>query len=411
MVTNPVTLLDPEIQKCPFPLYERLRAEKPVSFMPELGGYYIATYELVQQVVTDFKRFAKKSLENDGRRYVEPSKRAQQILIENDGGLPLNSISMSNGAEHVAYRAVVNPYFRPSNIKKLEGHITTMAKELIDRLAPLGECEVVEAFSMPLPIYVICDVLGVPKAMFRTFKKWSDGVLTYVATIVSEEAAVEGAKSMVELHRYALEQVQERRAKPRDDLLTVLAQARLAGDRPLTDREIHSFVEELLVAGNETTTNSIAAGLLYLSQNPQLQAALQADMSRIPRFVEEMLRVSAPLQLNLRFALMDVEIGGVAIPAGSKVFVGLASANRDNCQFARADDVQLSRLNASTHLSFGAGEHHCLGSELARLEMQVAFREWLTRFSVSELAQDPDSIQYPSSFAVRGPLALRLRYR
>jgi cytochrome P450 len=404
------TLLDPAVQKCPFPLYQRLRQEQPVSYMPELRAYYVASYELVREIVTDFKRFAKKSAENDGRRYIEPSRAAQQILIENDGGTPLNAISQSNGEQHTAYRALVNPYFRASNIKKLEGHITMMASELIDRLAPDGECEVVEAYSMPLPIYVICDVLGVPKSMFRTFKKWSDAVLTYVAMIVSEEEAIAGAKNMVELHRYTLEQVKQRRAEPRDDLLTIVAQAKYNDERPLTDLEILSFVDELLVAGNETTTNSIGAGLLYIAQRPHLQAQLRADLNKIPRFVEEMLRLSAPLQLTSRFTLTDVEIGGVRIPAGSTIFVGLASANRDDCIYAGGAEADLSRLNASTHLTFGAGEHHCLGSELARLEMRVTFREWLKRFSHIELAQDPDTVQYPSSFALRGPLAFRLKY-
>jgi cytochrome P450 len=121
--------------------------------------------------------------------------------------------------------------------------------------------------------------------------------------------------------------------------------------------------------------------------------------------------VTAPLQIAYRYALADVNVGGVDIPAGSRIFVGLASANRDECRYPSGDQIDLNRKNAGSHITFGMGEHNCLGSELARLELRVTFREWLTRFSHIELAQDPDSIQYPSSFALRGPLAVKLRFR
>jgi cytochrome P450 len=404
-------LLDPTVQKCPFPFYERLRATAPVAFMPELGAFYISTFELGRKVLLDFTNFAKKTANNDGRRFVTPSKAAQRILIEKDVGTPLNAVSQSNGTQHVAYRGIVDPRFKLSSIRSMEASVTATALALIERFAEFGECEVVDAYAMPLPVYVILDIFGLPRSEFRAFKKFSDAVLTYMALIVPEAEAVAGAETMVQMHHHILKLAQERRRAPTDDLLSVLANAKYEGVRPLTDREICSYIDELLVAGNETTTNTISAGLLYLGQHPETQQALRANPDLIPRFVEELLRVTAPLQIGLRYALNDVNVGGVDIPAGSLVYVGLASANRDGCPFTSGDTIDLQRKNAATHLTFGAGQHHCLGSELARLELRVTFREWLANFSNIDLAQDPDTVRYPASYALRGPLAVNIRYR
>jgi cytochrome P450 len=409
MNDRPASLLDPQIQKCPFPLYKHLREAKPVSFMADLGVYYIATYDLGRQVLTDSKHFAKKTGQSDGRRFIEPSKAAVKILAESHTGTPLNPITMSEGREHAVYRGVVDARFKVSSVRKMEGFIVETARELIERFEHNGECNLVDEYSMPLPVYVISEMLGLPKSEFRTFKKWSDGVLTYMALLVPEDQAIEGAQRMVEMHQYILKKLPELRASPRDDLLSVLANVRLKDERPLTDREICSYIDELLVAGNSTTTDAISSGLLYLAQHPETYAALRASPDLVPRLVEEVLRITAPLQIAYRYALSDVIVGDVNIPAGSRVFIGLASANRDQCPYPSGDRIDLERKNAGTHITFGAGEHNCLGSELARLELRVTFREWLARFSHIELAQDPDSIEYLSSFALRGPLRVKLR--
>jgi cytochrome P450 len=351
----------------------------------------------------------KKSAENDGRRFIEPSKAAQKILMEKDLGTPLNTVSQSNGREHVAYRAIVDRRFRGANIRKLEDYVTATAKGLIERIGERTDCEAVESFCVPLPVFVIADLLGVPKAEYQTIKRWSDAVLTYTAMIVPEDVAIAGAESMVEMHRYMLDRIRERRSNPQDDVLTVLAEARFDGERPLTDREILSYIDEILVAGNETTTNTISAGLLYLAQDTALQATLRSQPALIPKFVEEILRISTPLQVALRLAVEDVNIGGIDIPKGSRILVGIGSCNRDDDSFPTAERIDLERRNAGTHLTFGGGEHHCLGADLARLELRVAFRLWLAEFSRIELAQHGSSVQYPSSFALRGPLSLKLR--
>jgi len=293
----------------------------------------------------------------------------------------------------------------------MESFIANLAGELIDGFAPAGECEAVSTFTMPLPTFVIADMLGIPRSNYDNFKKWSDAVLTYVAVVVPEEQAIAGAESMVDMHRYLVDLLKKRRSDPRDDLLTVISQAKYMDERPLTDLEAVSMIMQLLVAGNETTTNGLGAGLQYLAENPSMQATLRQRPELLPKFVEEMLRISTPLQVALRRTISEVTIGGVNIPAGSQVLVSLGSANADERKFAEPDLVDLERGNAGAHLTFGSGTHHCMGAELARLEMRESFRAWLNRFSHIELAQDRDSIEYQPSWVLRGPVSLRLRFR
>jgi cytochrome P450 len=407
MTERAPSLTDPEVQQCPYPFYAKLREESPVTFMPQLGVYYIANYDLGRKVLIDSKRFVKRSPEGDGRRYIEPNKAAQELLRQKDFGLPISMMSHKEGKEHKMGRSIVDSYFHANTVRNMADYVTGVATELLDRLDGKTEIEVVFDFAIPLPVYVIADIMGVPKSEYKTFKRWSDGVVTYLALQVPEKESIEGAEAMIEMHRYMVDQVHARRNEPRDDLLTTLAQAEYDG-RPLTDHEICGFTDEILVAGNETTTSTIAAGLLELAQNPQLQSRLRAQPDLIPKFVEEILRVSSPLQITLRLALEDVNVGGVDIPAGSKIFVGLGSGNRDERAFAKADDVDTDRA-PKAHMTFGAGLHHCLGAELARLELRIAFGLWLTRFSKIELARPNEPVVYPASHAIRGPTAVNLK--
>lgn len=407
-MTQATSLKDPEVQQCPYPFYAKLRAEEPVKFMPELGVYYIASYDLGRTVLIDSKRFGKATQGGDGRRYIEPHPKAMELLREKDFGLPMSMMSNRDGAEHKKGRAILDGYFRASTVQKMADYVSETATDLLDRLKGRSEVEVVADFAIPLPVYVIADVMGIPRSEYKTFKRWSDGVVTYLAMQVPEKESIEGAEAMLEMHKYMVAEVHKRRVEPRDDLLTTLAQGLYDG-RPLTDHEICGFTDEVLVAGNETTTSTITAGLLELARNQELQAKLRAQPELIPKFAEETLRVSSPLQVTLRRALVDVIIGGVEIPAGSKIFIGLGSANRDDCAFAQADKLDPERTSDKTHVTFGAGVHHCLGAELARLELRTAFDLWLKRYSKIELAQPADSIEYPASYAIRGPKAVRLR--
>ncbi len=408
MTSANASLLDPEAQTCPHQFFAKLRKQAKVHHMPDMGLYFITDYALGRKVLVDSRRFAKKTAENDGRRYIEPNEAAQEILRTKDVGTPISLMAQKDGKEHRDYRSIVNAYFQSGAVRPMAAYVAETSAKLLGDIAAGSVVDVVDAYGVPLPVYVIADMLGVPRSEYRRFKAWSDAVLTYTAVQVGEEEAIAGAELMVEMHKYMLEQIELRRRERRDDLLNVLAYAEYEG-RPLTDRELCGFTDELLVAGNETTTNAFAAGMLQLASEPDLQARLRAEPDNIEKFVEEVLRVGTPLQVTLRYALEDVEVGEVTIPKGSKVFVGLASANRDECIYADAERINLDRENVRPHITFGAGEHHCLGAELARLELRIAFAAWLSKFKSITLAQSKDSIAYPKSYAVRGPLGLKLR--
>lgn len=410
MVRTAAGLLDPQIQRCPYPLYKKLRAEKPVSFMTDLGMYYVASYQLGRQILTDPRQFLNGTTAGDGRIFVEPSEAAQKILREKNGALPLTPFTTTNGAEHRGYRAVVELAFKVSSIRKMESFIASLAAELVESIAHAGECEVVSKFTMPLPTFVIADMLGIPRSNYDNFKKWSDAVLTYVALTVPEEQAVAGAESLVEMHHYMADLLRQRRKEPRDDLLTIISQAKYMGERPLSDLEAVSMIMQILVAGNETTTNSLGVGLEYLATNPSMQTTLRERPELLPKFVEEVLRISTPLQVVLRRTIADISLGGVDIPAESLILISLGSANADECKFAQAETINLERPTVGAHLTFGSGPHHCIGAELARLEMRESFRAWISRFSHIELAQPRDSIEYRASWVLRGPVSLRLQY-
>lgn len=404
-MTKP-NLLDPEIQQCPFSFYEQLREAAPVSYMPELNAYYVASYDLARTVLIDAKRFAKRSAEGDGRKYITPNPKAQELLQTKGVGLPLSMMSLRDGADHRALRGLVDKFFKPRAVVQMEAYVEETVADLLDRLKGRSEIEVVGDFAVPLPLYIIADLMGVPKSDYLDFKRWSDGVVTYMAMSVPEPQAIAGAEAMIEMHRYTLAEVAKRRAEPKDDLMNSLATAEYQG-RPLTDREICGFMDELLAAGNETTTSALSAGLLMLARDQALQARLRADPELIGKFVDELLRLESPLQITLRFSIEDVELGGVLIPGGSNIFVSLGSANRDGCAFADPEQMDLARPGDRTSFTFGAGAHHCLGAELSRLEQKIAFRQWLERYSRIELA-DPD-VSYPASYAIRGPKSVKLR--
>jgi cytochrome P450 len=403
------TLIDPSGKGCPFPVYERLREHEPVSFMPDIGMFFVARYDLAKEVLRNTAQFSNQSAERDGRLFVEPSKAAQQILITEGFGTTVPTMVTNDPPAHSAYRKLVEHAFRASRVRQMESYVQRIASELVDRFADKGECEAIADFAVPLPLFVISDMLGIPRSDYLRFKSWSDAWLTLLALTASEEESVDAAHRVVDMHHYFVAAMAERRAEPRDDLLTDLVQASYENERPLSDREILSILDQLLVAGNETTTNGIAGGLKLLAENGELASRLGEDRTLIPKFVEEVLRLEAPVQCLIRFVHSDVELAGVKIPAGSKLLVGLASANRDCAKFDEADEVDVARRNGGAHFAFGTGIHHCVGSELARLELRETFGVWLSRFSSISLAGSAEDIVYLPSFGVRGPRALPLR--
>ncbi len=379
------SLFDPEVIKCPYPTYEEMRRERPVAYMPELKAYFVSRYDLVKSILID-RRFEKGSAEKDGRKFVVPSEAAKKILLEDaEIGLPIHCLAESAGKIHMAYRQLADPFVNRKGAAAIQQIIESYASRLLDTIEKAGECDVVSEFSSPYAVSIISDLIGFPESLRPTIKAYADAALTYLTYVTSEEQAVAGAKMMVKT-------------------------STIEG-RPLSEKEVCYIVEELVVGGNETTANAINNGLLFLAQHPELQAKLRAQPDQVASFVEEILRLHPPINSAHRFTVEDVEIEGVKIPKGTKLYLGTASANRDEAKFTCPADFDPQRKGLAQQVTFGGGEHFCLGANLTKIEQNVAYTGWLKRFSSIELAQPVESIEYHNTFASRAPISVKVRVR
>jgi cytochrome P450 len=308
----------------------------------------------------------------------------------------------SDPPDHERLRRLVNKAFTARRVERLRPRITAITTELLDGMSTRPEVDLLASFAFPLPITVICELLGVPAADRDDFRTWS-------ATAVSDTASLELSQAHAgALVRYFTALLAAKRHEPADDLLSALIAARDDGDR-LSENELVSMAFLLLVAGHETTVNLIASGTLALLLNPGELARLQADPSLLGGAVEELLRYVNPVNnATFRFAAEPVEIGGVRIRQGDLVLVALSSANRDPSRFGDPDRLDVGRDN-SGHLAFGHGIHYCLGAPLARLEAEIAFSHLLARFGSMRLAVPAGSLRWRPSSLIHGLESLPVR--
>jgi cytochrome P450 len=277
-----------------------------------------------------------------------------------------------------------------------------------------GEMEVARDFSVPLPMMVIAEMIGIPSDDWSRFRHWSDVILKLSYTMRGMEADEEGANAMAgftavteEMDGYLEEMIAQRRTEPKDDLLTRLINAEVDGER-LTHAEILGFFQLLVVAGQETTTNLINNALLCLLENPTELARLRAAPTLLPSAIEEVLRYRSPLQWIMRTPRRDTEMAGQLIPAGNLILAMLGSANRDPRQFPDPARFDITR-DPNPHVAFGHGIHFCLGAALARMETRIALTEFLDHFREFALASS-EPWQPRKALHVHGPIQLPIRF-
>lgn len=310
--------------------------------------------------------------------------------------------------DHTRLRKLVSKAFAPRVVSALQPDIRSLVDGLLDRVAEKDQFEVVEDFAYPLPVAVICRLLGVPLEDEPQFSRASAllaQALDPFSTItgVPAEVANERQQAGTWLRDYFHGLIDKRRSRPGEDLLSGLIAVEESGDQ-LTEEEIVSTCNLLLIAGHETTVNLIGNAVLAMLRNPGQWAALGADADRAPAIVEETLRYDPPVQLAGRIALADMVIGGVEVPAGDVMMLLLAGANRDPAEYDRPDVFDPDRKNLR-HLGFGRGAHYCLGAPLARLEASVALAAVAARFPNARLDGEP---QYKTNVTLRGLSRLTL---
>jgi len=295
--------------------------------------------------------------------------------------------------DHTRLRKLVGKAFTMRTIARLRPRIEQVAAGLADAMAAAGpSVDLLDEFAFPLPMTVICEILGVPQGRREEFRDWSNTLLSGAGD--EERGAAAGAMA-----QFLSQLVADKAANPGDDMLSDIVRASEDGDT-LSPGETTAMAFLLLVAGHETTVNLIGNGMLALLRHPDQRARLREDPDLIPGAVEEFLRYDGPVNLaTFRFTTEPVEIAGTTIPKGEFVLVSLIGANRDPERFADADRLDVER-DASGHLAFGYGIHHCLGAPLARLEGEIAFRTLLDRFP--DLALDGDPGAFRMSTLIHG---------
>src|SRR6185437_10998342 len=361
-----------EMRRDPYPMYAMMRAGAPVLHVPGANLWAVLDYEGVRRTLTDHEAFSSNAA---------PSR-----------GVQFEWLMFTDPPRHHKLRALVTKAFTPRSIADLEPRIRELSRQLLDPLVGRGEMDVASDFAVPLPMMVIAEMLGLPVEQWPRLKAWSNAIIGLGSTIIGtpEEAR---AASDAFLHAEAEMRdmlgavTAERRATPRDDLLTRLVAAEVDGER-LGDLEILRFVQLLLAAGTETTTNLIDNAILCFVEHPGELARLRAAPELLPQAIEEVLRYRSPAQAVFRATRRDVEMGGQVIPAGEFVLAVIGSANRDPRQFPDADRFDITR-DPNPHIAFGHGIHFCLGAPLSRLEGRIGLADLLGRVTDIELTGGP----------------------
>ena len=398
--------LSPEVRANPYPYYAALRRDSPVhQAFPGVPLYTVTRYEDVQKLVHTPEIFSSTALQI-------LSQGGGVALTPNSGALAGHRLLEApimisvDPPDHTPMRGLVNRGFTPRRIAALEPRLREIAKECIDAVSSSGRMDLVSDLAIPFPVTVIAEMLGVEPDRTEQFKHWSDAIVLGLSGVSDRFSKEELCQAADEMADYIDRIAAERRASPRDDLISVLVQA--DGDRVLTPQQVLSFVVLLLVAGNETTTNLIGNAMKALLQHPEQMAEVRGNRELIPQMIEEALRYESPIQGLPRKALLDTTLAGTEIPKDAFIMVMFASANRDEKQFPDPDRFDIHR-SSQGHLAFGHGVHFCLGASLARLEAKVAFETIFDR--CDDLRLETSEIPLLESILLRGPESMLLSFR
>lgn len=386
--------LTPEFFQNPYPYYAALRAQGLVHWSPQLNMWLVPGYALTHEGLKDHTRFS-----NVGRIGVElatlpEADRAAIAPLADELG---TGLIHSDPPDHTRMRRIVSQAFTPRVIENQRRRTGGLVDELIDNLRAKGRCDFIAEFAFPLPILVISDLFGVPRADRDRIKAWSECITDLGSRRKPlAELARDALQATREMKVYFEAILDERRREPRDDVITLLLNAEDAGER-LSRSELIGMAILILVAGHETTTSLLSNGLLLLLQNPEQLAALRADPTLMPTAIEEMLRMEPSFLRTPRRVKADLDWGGVQLQRDQMVSVLNGAANRDPAVFTDPDRFDIRR-SPNKHLSFGHGPHICLGAPLARLEASLAFPRLLERLPRIELA---GAVRWKEDFSTR----------
>ena len=371
-----------EIDLDPYPLYRRMRDEAPAYYNPRLDFWAFTRFQDCHDAFLDWQTYSS----------------AQGTVLELMGDRQFSGslIIFMDPPKQTRYRNLVSRAFTPARMRALEPRIRAITVEYLDRLVGLPRFDVVREFTAKLPMDVISTLLGIPKQDRDQVRGWSNDLLHRDPG--NPMPTQQGIQSMLKLQSYFDEQMAERRRQRKDDMMTVLIEAEVDGEK-LDVNEIRGFCNLLATAGNETVTKLLASAFYWLNEYPDQRRILAQEPQVIPNAVEEFLRFDPPSQYQGRTLTRDIELHGTTLPKGAKVMLVNGASGRDERRFPDPDRLDVKR-EIEFHLGFGYGRHVCLGAFLARMEMRVALEEFFRRWR--EYAVPEDGIERMHSSNVRG---------
>jgi cytochrome P450 len=384
-------LVPPEEWPDPHPHYHRMRTATPVLSVPEWDEFVFTRWEDCERILRD------PTMSSD------PSRRRMQVPFMDFGGMERpSSMLMMDPPDHTRLRKLVSKAFTPRTVERLRPHVAELVTQMLDEVDPSG-FDLIAGLGFPLPVTVICEMLGVPAEDRHLFGPWSSDASRMLDGDLDDATIQRGIMAYMQLVNYLNGIFEERRAAPRDDLLSALLAAEEEGDR-LSEEELRSTVVLLFVAGHETTMNLIGNGTVAMLRQRDQWERLVADPSLAPGAVEECLRFDGPVHLTGRTATVPSVVAGVEIEPGQGLVTLLAAANRDPERFPDPDRLDITRPD-NQHLTFSHGIHYCLGAALARLEGQEVFKALAQRFPTLELTEEPVHREH---FVLRGYQAVHV---
>ena len=396
-----IDLGDPALTRNPYPVYQQMQASCP-AFQTSHGTWIVTGFTEVAALVRD-------------TRMAKDFGGLAEILVKRGAAAPTASPLASlfsrwmlfrDPPDHTRLRSLVTKAFTPRIIESKRSEIQQLANQLLDRVASRGSMEAIADFAYLLPFTVIAEMIGLPSEDQPQCRAWTTAVARAMDPVKSDELLAKANDAVVRLRDYVMAEVADRRAHPKNDLLSSLLSVE-DGGQTLSEEDLVCNVLLLFGAGHETTMNQIGNALLALLQHPAQMALLRDRPELIPTAVEELMRYDAAVQFVHRWARESISIGDVCIERGSEVLLFIGAANRDPSRFSNPETLDVTRT-PNRHLAFGGGAHFCLGSSLARLEMEVALKAVISRFPALALLDGP-SPAYKDNLLLRGLERLDLR--
>ncbi|WP_313805943.1 cytochrome P450 [Sphingobium sp.] len=389
---------DPEHLSVPAKGYALMRREAPVFRLdlPSPAPVFIATRKAdIEAIARDTATFSSNPVPSVWR-WGEFDPEIGEIFAES-GYKVVQTLQASDPPLSLVYRKIAEQALNRKKVTDLAPQMDAIIDRLMAAIPDGEPVNFVDAFSVPLPLEVICLILGMPYQDAAFLKFYSDEFTHLVDPVHPLPRAIEATRTVVKGYRYFAGMIERLQREPQDNLTSAIANAEVDG-KPLSMEERLSMVHVLIIAGNETTRNALSSAMFVLTTRPDIWATIQAEPGRIPDFVEEVLRVHAPAATTPRTVMKDTMLHGVELPKGSTIFLMWASGGQDEETFDAPMTFDMDRRNKRAHVTFGMGVHHCLGSFLARAEMIAAVKRWTEEFASVSLAVPADQVRYDPVF-------------